>query len=339
MNLKPLDEQVMVITGASSGIGLATAQEAAKRGVSLVLAARAEDALREVSERLREDGVEAIAVECDVADVAQVKRVADVAVERFGRFDSWVNNAGVSVFGRLTQVDPADHRRLFETNFWGTVNGSLAAAREFAKRGPDAPAGTIINVGSVLSDRAIPLQGMYSATKHAVKGFTDALRMELEKDGVPASVTLVKPSAIATPYAENAKNYMGHAATLPPPAYAPEVVADVILHAARVPTREIMAGGGGIGFSLLGAVAPGLTDKLMEWGVFDAQQKDAAPRPGPDGLRQASGRGQTRGDYEGHVRRTSLWNFAQKHPAATAAAAVGVGLAVGAGLFAAGRDD
>ncbi len=339
MKLRPIRDQVIVITGASSGIGLATAREAAQQGARLVLAARAEDALRDEAEHLREAGGEAIAIECDVTDEAQVQRVADLAIKTYGRIDTWVNNAGVSIYGRIVDVEPADHKRLFETNFWGLVNGSIVAAKHFAGRPKDGQAGALINIGSVLSDRAIPLQGMYSASKHAVKGFTDALRMELQKDNVPVSVTLIKPSAINTPYPGHAKNYTPNKATLPPPAYAPEVVADMVLHAAQNPTREVNAGGGGLPFQILGTLAPALTDKIMEWGLFDAQQKDAEPADRHDGLRTASGQGETRGDYDGMVRETSLFNVIQKHPAATAAAAVGIGLAIGAGLLAAGGDD
>src|SRR5439155_6660231 len=114
-----------------------------------------------------------------------------------------------------------DHQRLMQTNFWGVVHGSTVAARHLRERG----GGAIINLGSIVSDRAIPLQGMYSASKHAVKGYTDALRMELEEEGAPIAVTLVKPAGINTPFPRHAKNYMEREATLPPPVYAPEVVA------------------------------------------------------------------------------------------------------------------
>src|SRR5207237_3691332 len=139
-------------------------------------------------------------------------------------------NAGVSVYGKLMDVPLADLRQLFETNFWGVVYGSRVACEYLRMRG-----GALINIGSTLSDRAIALQGIYSASKHAVKGFTDALRMELEEQGAPVSVTLIQPTSINTPFPRHAKNYMEAEATLPPPVYAPDVVADAILHCAENP--------------------------------------------------------------------------------------------------------
>lgn len=136
-----------------------------------------------------------------------------LAVERFGRIDTWVNNAGVGIWGVLEEVSEADMRRLFDTNFWGLVNGSLVAIPHLEAAG----GGALINIGSVLSDRAVPLQGIYAASKHAVKGFTDALRMELGHRGSPVVVTLVKPWSAATPLPRHVRNYTGREAKLPPP--------------------------------------------------------------------------------------------------------------------------
>jgi NADP-dependent 3-hydroxy acid dehydrogenase YdfG len=178
--LKPLGQQIIVITGASSGIGLCTARMAAKRGARLVLNSRNEAALRQLADEINGQGGEAMYQAADVADEAALRVVADLAIARFGGFDTWVNNAGVSIYGRMTDVPDADHRRLVDTNFWGVVNGSRIAVEHLRHRG-----GALINIGSTLSDRAIPGQGMYCASKHAVKGFTDALRMELEEAGAP----------------------------------------------------------------------------------------------------------------------------------------------------------
>jgi short-subunit dehydrogenase len=206
----------MVITGASSGIGLVTSRMAAKRGTRLVLSSRSEEELGELTEEIKTNGGQAIAVRADVGEQEDVRRLAQAAQEQFGGFDTWVNNAGISIYGKLSEVSIEDMRRLVETNFWGLVYGSLEAARHLKERG-----GAIINLGSTLSDRAIPMQGIYSASKHAVKGFTDALRMELESEGAPISVSLVKPGAIDTPYPEHAKNYMPVEPKNPPPMYAP----------------------------------------------------------------------------------------------------------------------
>jgi NADP-dependent 3-hydroxy acid dehydrogenase YdfG len=202
VSLKPLDQQVIVITGASSGIGLATAEAAAKEGAKLVLASRSAKALQEIATRINANGGEAVHVVADVGDRSQVERIAEAALSRFGRIDTWINDAGVSIYGRLVEVSEKDSRRLFDTNFWGVVNGSLAALPHLLKQG-----GALINVGSEVSDAVVPLQGMYSASKHAVKGFTDALRVEIEEvDKAQVSITLIQPTAVNTPYPQHAKN-------------------------------------------------------------------------------------------------------------------------------------
>jgi NAD(P)-dependent dehydrogenase (short-subunit alcohol dehydrogenase family) len=151
--LKPLAQQIIVITGASSGIGLCTARMAANRGARLVLNSRNEAALRQLADEINGQGGEAMYQVADVADEAALRVVADLAIARFGGFDTWVNNAGVSIYGRMIDVPDADHRRLLDTNFWGVVNGSRIAAEYLRHRG-----GAVINIGSTLSDRAIPGQ-------------------------------------------------------------------------------------------------------------------------------------------------------------------------------------
>lgn len=258
LQLKNLGNQVMVITGASSGIGRATALAAAKAGAKLVLAARNEDVLNKLADELRDQGAELIVVKADVGVEADHQTILERALERFGRVDTWVNNAGVSIFGKLEDVAMADQRKLFDTNYWGVVYGSMTAVAHLKKHG-----GALINVGSEVSDRAIPLQGAYSASKHAVKGFTDALRMELQEEHAPVSVTLIKPAAIDTGYTRHAKNYMDVEPQLPPPIYAPELVADAILFAAEHPERDIFVGGMAKMNSVGGQRAPGLMDKLF----------------------------------------------------------------------------
>ncbi|MDT7688975.1 MAG: hypothetical protein QOE46_1734 [Acidobacteriota bacterium] len=328
VKLKKLSEQVMVITGASSGIGLVTARAAAALGAKLVVAARAEDALKSLVEEIRSAGGEAVHVVADVGREADVRRIAETALERFGRIDTWVNNAGVSIYGKLQDTSVEDMRRLFETNFWGMVYGSLVAAETLRQRG-----GALINVGSTVSDRAIPLQGIYSASKHAVKGFTDALRMELEEEGAPVSVTLIKPGAIDTPYTKHAKNLLEKEPALPPPVYAPEVVAEAILHCAETPTRDVFAGGGGKALSLVDKYTPRLGDKVMESFMFDAQkQNEPAHARGDGGLYEASGELKERSGDATYVSESSLYTKASLHPLLTGALFVGAGLAAAAFL-------
>lgn len=329
MRLKNLEEQVIVLTGATSGIGLVTARMAAKRGAKLMLTARNEDALQKLAEELNVRGGTVKYVAADVASEDDMMMVAAEALSAFGNFDTWVNNAGVSIYGKLEEVPNDDSRQLFETNFWGVVNGSLVAAKHLKQFG-----GAIINMGSTVSDRAIPIQGMYSASKHAVKGFTDALRMELEHDDAPISVTLIKPSAIDTPYKEHAKNYLGVQPENPPPVYAPETVAETILHCAENPVRDCFVGGGGKAMSLAGKFAPRMTDYVMENSMFELQQTDKKTNgKNLEGLYNSKdARLKERGGYDGHVAESSLYTTASLHPIITGAAvAVGVGAALLAG--------
>jgi short-subunit dehydrogenase len=325
VQLKKVREQTMVITGASSGIGLVTARMAAKRGARLVLAARSEDALARLAQELTGSGTQVAHVAADVGLEEDVRRVAETAVSRFGGFDTWVNNAGISIYGPLLRVPMEDQRRLFETNFWGTVYGSLVAAEHLRRRG-----GAIINIGSTLSDRALPMQGMYSASKHAVKGFTDALRMELEADGLPVSVTLVKPGAIDTPYSKHAKNYLEREPTNPPPVYAPEAVAEAILHCAERPERDVYVGGGGKMIAMGGHWAPRLVDRLMESFMISLQKTGEPARDrGEDGLHRAAGTLEERGGRHAYVSERSLYTRASLRPVLSSALLVGAGLAAG----------
>ena len=235
---KQVKDQVIVITGASSGIGLATAKEAASRGARVVLNSRDPVDLSRAVQEIREDGGDCAMHIGDVADRSAMEGLADTAIAAYRRIDTWINNAGVSIYGEISEVRIEDARRLFDTNYWGVVNGSLVAVEHLETFG-----GTLINVGSVLSETAYPLQGHYAASKHAVKGFTDTLRIELEKKGAPIIVTLIQPAAIDTPYPEHARNYLPSDPKQEAPVYKPEVVADAILACAEKPHRNLRVGG------------------------------------------------------------------------------------------------
>lgn len=255
----------------------------------------------------------------DVGDPAQVEAIARAAIARFGGFDTWINDAGVGLYGDLETIPLEDHERLFRTNYFGVVNGSLEAVKHLKGR---KSGGAIINLGSVLSDVAVPLMGAYSASKHAVKGFTDALRMELARERAPISVTLIKPSSISTPFAEHARNYMDKAPRVPRPVYAPEVVADAILHAAQHPTRHVTVGSGGRQMALLGGGAPQLADRLLTLAIPKLATRKGGKSPG-DNLYQAGKDGHAHTDVHGG-RRFSVYTKAQQHP----------GLSLGVGLLA-----
>jgi len=325
--LKRLADQVIVITGASSGIGLATAREAARQGARLVLACRDKERLDAVVEELRAAGGQATAVQADVGRREDHERLLQTALDTYGAVDTWINNAGVSIYGRIEDVPLEDQRKLFDTNYWGVVYGSIVSVAHLRKHG-----GALINVGSEVSDRAVPLQGAYSASKHAVKGFTDALRMELETEGVPVSVTLVKPASIATRFTANARNYMDVEPRLPPPVYAPEVAARAILYAAEHPRRDIYVGGAAKAIGHFGQRMPRLADRMANW-LVKHQRTGIPARERHDGL-------ETPGDGEapvsqGRVHRHSAYTHMAtrgRGPLLAAACAV---LLVGAALGAA----
>ncbi|WP_041778901.1 SDR family oxidoreductase [Beijerinckia indica] len=308
---KPLSEQVIVITGASSGIGLATALSAAKQGAKVVLASRNDAILAKIADDIRKNGGQALELVTDVTRREDLEYLAAETLKVFGAFDTWVNNAGISIFGRIEDVSDEDHHRLFETNFWGTVYGSTIAIQHLKHHG-----GRLINMGSMASDVAIPLQGMYCASKHAIKGFTDALRMELEAENAPVSVTLIKPASINTPFPDHAKNYMDRRPKLPPPIYAVEDVADAILHAAVHGPRDIYVGGSSKLISSLHKQIPAATDwmgthlltKTQDIDGYGAIDENALYKPGHDG--------EIHGKTPHHVMH-STYTKASLHPALT----------------------
>jgi short-subunit dehydrogenase len=331
--MKPLNDQVIVITGASSGIGLTTAEMAAERGAAVVLAARSEVELSLAVSRIRQTGGRAVAVAADVTSEREVMQIARAAIHEFGGIDTWVNNAGIGMYGRLLDQPIVDKRQLFDINFWGVVYGCKAAVEHMRAAG-----GTIINVGSEVSDRAVPLLGIYSASKHAVRAYNDALRMELEHDGVPIRLSLVKPGPIDTPFPQHAPNYMDREPKHAPPVYAPEEVAHAILKCAEKPVREITVGGGPRLQLALAALAPRLTDLVMERQMFDGMKRDEPPFSG-DSLDQPSGEdyGRRRGRQPGYVMKRSAYTRAALSDVGRALPFLALGAMVAAGVAASRR--
>ena len=258
ITLKPLSQQVVVLTGGTSGIGLVTARTLAQRGAKLFLIARNEDALRTVRDEIRASGGHAEFAVADVAIKSELDAAAAMAISVFGRFDTWVNDAGAFIYGRLDTVSLEDQRRLFDVTYWGMVHGTLIAADHLKQAG-----GAIINVGSVLGEIAIPYQGAYCAAKFAIKGFTEAFRREADAERQPISFTLIKPAAINTPFTDHARNRMDSPGTRnPPPAYDPHLVARAIAHACETPVRDLTVGGaGGVSMIIGNLLAP----RVMDW--------------------------------------------------------------------------
>ena len=257
-----------------------------------------------------------------MADREAVERVADAAIARFGGFDTWVNNAGLGLFGKLEETDTDDAKRMYDTNFWGVVNGSLVALKHLKEKG-----GALINLGSVESDTTTPLQAMYASSKAAIRGYTDGLRTELASENAPVSVTLVKPSAINTPFGHHAKNYTDKEPRLPPPVYPPDEVAYAILHCAEHPRRDVIVGSGGRMMSGMQFHAPGLMDKVNEKLLINIQQRGEPPRDPKGTLYEPGSSGEVYGDEPFKKPGPSLYTRATLNPIATGAFVVAAGLA------------
>lgn len=322
LHLKPLSRQVIVLTGATSGIGLVTARKAANKGARLSLAARNVHALQCLTEELKVKGCEVIYTVVDVGNELDVRHLAEHTITHFGGFDTWINDAGVSIYGKVEEVSIEDQRRLFDTNYWGVVYGSRIACEHLRRNG-----GKLINIGSALSERAIPIQGVYSASKAAVMGFTDALRMELSQDDAPVSVSLIKPGAMDTPYKDHAGNYMGVEGKNPPPVYAPETVAAAILYSCEHHNRDTVVGAGGKAITILGNLMPGMADKVMGKVMPKLQRTDKPIK----GIRKGSlydpGEDlEERGGYEG-TRERSYYSAAVRHKVLTTSLVMGVAAA------------
>lgn len=269
--------KVVVITGASSGFGRGTAVELAKNGAAVVIAARSEETLREVAQECEAAGGRAAAVPTDVSDMAAVGRLADEAVRRFGRFDVWINNAGVASIGRFDQVPLEDHDQVIRTDLLGTTYGSHHALRHFRTRGGS---GVLINVASVIGKIPAPFYASYAAAKFGVVGLGDALRQELAREGnKDIRVCTVMPMAHSTDFFEHAGNYTGKKAEPIPPTYDPKVTIDALVKLVTHPQDEVITGWQGPVFDFLHRLMPKAVEGIMTKNTADSQLKNAKPGP------------------------------------------------------------
>lgn len=271
--------RVCVITGGSAGVGRATAIHFAKQGWNVAVLARGQPGIESTCAEIERMGAAALPFAVDVADPEAVFAAADAVTRRWGKIDVWINSAMATVFGRIDDMTPAEFRRVTEVTYLGQVHGTLAALRHMKPRGR----GTIVQVGSALAYRSIPLQSAYCAAKSAVRGFTDSLRSELIHEKSAVRVTMVQLPAVNTPQFDWARNHLPHRLQPVPPIYQPETIAAAIYEAARSAPREMWIGKATLQALLGTMAAPGLLDRLMAARAWGGQMTSEPARANREG--------------------------------------------------------
>jgi NAD(P)-dependent dehydrogenase (short-subunit alcohol dehydrogenase family) len=271
-----VDRQVVVVTGASGGIGMATAEAFGRQGAAVALLARGKTGLDAAAEQVRAAGGTALVIPTDVADSDRVQAAADQVERELGPIDVWVNVAFTSVFAPFDQIRPEEFRRVTEVAYLGYVHGTMAALARMKPR----DRGTIVQVGSALAYRGIPLQSAYCGAKHAIQGFNEALRCELLHEHSGVHVTMVQMPAVNTPQFSWVLSRLPRHAQPVPPIYQPEVAARAVLYAAAHPKRrEYWVGASTMATLAANAIAPGLLDRYLARTGFASQQTDEARDP------------------------------------------------------------
>jgi short-subunit dehydrogenase len=266
--IRPLKEQVVVVFGASSGIGRITARQFAEKGAKVVVSARGKEGLESLVAEITEKGGEAYAIPADAVSFEEVRAVAEATVERYGRIDTWAHVAAVTIYATFEQTTPEEFAQIIDVNLLGQVHGAKAALPYLTS----APNGAFISISSVESQISLPYNSAYAASKHGVHGWIEAMRMELHHENRPVRVTEIMPASIDTPLFSHAETKLGVKPMGIPPIYPPEMVADAILHAATHDEREIVVGGAGKAMLASKRLAPELTDKVLEKVAFRGQK-------------------------------------------------------------------
>jgi NADP-dependent 3-hydroxy acid dehydrogenase YdfG len=321
---RSISKQVVVVTGASSGVGRAIARAFGAAGAKVGLIARGLDGLEACAEEIRQAGGEALVLPADVSDAEAVREAARAVVQKWGRIDTWMNDAMVSVFSPATQMAPDEFRRVMEVNYLGTVHGTLAALESMRRAGE----GVILQIGSALVYRSIPLQSAYCASKAAIRAFTDSLRCELLHDGSKVRLCMLQLPAVNTPQFDVVRTRLPRHPKPVPPIFQPEVIARAALHAAGHPAREIWVGWSAakaiLGQKFIGA----LLDRYLARIGYEAQQDERPVRPDrPDNLwAPLPGDRGAHGDFDAQARPRSaeLWARLHRGKLALAAAALAV---------------
>jgi NAD(P)-dependent dehydrogenase (short-subunit alcohol dehydrogenase family) len=321
--LKPVGDQVVVLMGASSGIGRESALRFARKGAKVVVSARGEEGLDSLVQEIRDEGGEATYVVADTSDFGQVEAVADRAVEEYGRLDTWVHLAAVGLFATFEETTPEEFARVVDVNLMGQVYGAMAALPHLKREGR----GALIHISSVEAKRSFPFHSAYGASKHGIDGFLEALRAELRHEGWPIGVTQVMPGTINTPFFDKGRSKVGVKAVGIPPIYEPETVANIILYAAEHPARDLVSGGAAQALILNQRLSPRLLDAVLATRAGFAPQKTDEPRSehDPDNLYAPIGGHDTSKNGFRALSR-SLYNWLQMHPVVRRGAVVGMAL-------------
>lgn len=316
MQLKPINQQVVVVMGASSGIGRLTALRFAERGAKVVVSARSEQGLRSLVDEIRQHGGQATYKVADVADARQVQAVADQATQQFGRLDTWVHVAAVSLYAKVEDTTSEEFDQVIRVNLLGQFHGVKAALPKMKQQG-----GAIILISSVEGVRAFPYQAAYAASKHGVIALADALRSELEHDHIPVSVTTIMPPGVNTPLFNKARTKLGVKPMPAPPIYAPDVIADAVLYASEHPVRDLAPSA--MSKALIGSerLSPKMVDMMIQGMGFSGQRtNEPKSENAPDNLyrpiegfnkiegdfsNQTIGRSHQRNSYQGRGERSS----------------------------------
>lgn len=333
MQLKPINQQVVAIVGASSGIGRETALRFAQKGAKVVVAARTQSGLESLVAEIKQAGGDAVYVVADVSDFEQVKAIADKTVATYGRLDTWVHAAATGVLAPFDQITPEEFKRVIDVNLNGQAYGAMAALPYLKQEGR----GALIHISSVEARRSVPLQSPYSASKHGVEGLLESLRVELQHEGWQISVTNVMPSVINTPYYNKVRTKLGVKPTGIPPYYQPSIVADAILYVAEHPTRDFIVGDVGKVLDIMQRVSPALVDNILLLIGFAGQRTDEPKsEDAPDNVFEPiEGYNRVEGDF-GNLTIPTFTDWLDMNPpvkwGAVAAAALGVAAVLG-GLF------
>lgn len=330
MQLKPINQQVVAVVGASSGIGRDTALKFARRGAKVVVAARSSSGLSSLVREIQRFGGEAIAVVGDVSDFNQVKAIADKTAVQYGRLDTWVHVAATGVIAPFEKITPEEFQRVIDVTLMGQVYGAMVALPYLKQEGR----GALIHVSSMEGRRSLPLQSAYSTAKHGLEGFLEALRVELQHEGLPISVTSMLPAVINTPFYNNMRTKLGVKPTGIPPYYQPDLVSDAILYTAEHPTRDFIVGDVGRILDLLQRFSPELVDSLLTVIGFEGQRtNEPKSEVEPDNLfAPVPDHNRVEGDF-GNLTIPSISDWVEMNPAikwGTLAAGIGIAAFLGA---------